>query len=180
MRHRRFSHPFRRALRVGALVTVAAHPAARTARAQLPPAAQSAPGAVPAYRAPTIALVQPVGTATVPQDMPVVVFRYVQGEPDDAVDLQSLRIVVDGEDQSELFRVQDDKVWGPMTKEGSLSAGPHSVTARLCSTRRVCATLTTTVTVEPTAVPKPTSANAARRDRLIDLLLTAARKLLEP
>ena len=179
MRHRRFSHPFRRALRVGALVTVAAYPAARTARAQLPPAAQSAPGAVPAYRAPTIALVQPVGTATVPQDMPVVVFRYVQGEPDDAIDQRSLRVVVDGEDRTSLFQMQDGKIWGPLTATVPLAMGAHTVTARLCSIRGACATAAATLTVAPPDGIPVTKA-ASQRDNVLGALLTVLRELLNP
>jgi hypothetical protein len=56
--------------------------------AQQPPASPPATNApvLAAYRAPTIALVQPPAGGSVPQDKPVVVFRFAAGEPDDPID----------------------------------------------------------------------------------------------
>lgn len=182
MPHRRFSHPFRRALRVGVLVTVATHPAGRTARAQTLPPPPPPAVALPAYRAPVIALVQPTDTATVPQDVPVIVFRYAQGEPDDAVDLRSLSVSVNGEDRTTLFRAQDGEAWGPMSAVLPMPRGDYSVTARLCSMRGACGSASATVSVAASAVTDDSVATTSkqRRRNVIDVVLTAIRKLLLP
>lgn len=179
MSHRRFTHPFRRSLRVGVLAALATYPASRAAWAQTPQHSQPPAATLPAYRPPVLALVQPSGSATVPQDVPVVVFRYAQGEPDDGVDLRSFRVLVDGDDRTSLFQMQDGKAWGPLIGTGSLPLGSHTVTARLCSTRGACAAVTASVTAVA-----PDGATATKgeshRDNLLGALLAALRELLEP
>lgn len=138
------------------------------------------------YRAPTIVLAQPGGATghTVPQDRPVVLFRFAAGEPADPVDARSLAVVVDGEDRSALFQVVGTEAWGSLARPGeTLAAGAHQIAARICSARGACAAVSATVDVvaspaaAPQAVPQPA---ASRRGRLIDALLAAARRLLDP
>ena len=147
------------------------------------PAPQSPPpAAIAAYRAPVIALVQPAGGGTVPQDKPVVVFRFAQGEATDPLDARSFAVSVDGEDRTALFQVAAAEAWGPLADGAhALAAGAHQVTARICSARGACAAVSATVTiVPPQQAGASTAASGSRRERLIDLVLQAARRLLTP
>jgi hypothetical protein len=65
------------------------------------PAPSSSPA--PAYRPPALALVQPAAGGSVPQDRPVVVFRFAAGEPNDLIDVRSFAVAVDGHDRTQLF-----------------------------------------------------------------------------
>jgi hypothetical protein len=146
------------------------------------------------YHAPVIALVQPPAGGSVPQDKPVVVFRFAQGEVTDPIDAASFRVFVDGEDRTALFQVSATEAWGPLTASANaaactaatgapsaLSPGVHQLEARICSGRGTCATTAASVTVLPTAAAPPAAApQADRKQKLIDLILTAAKKLLVP
>ena len=145
-----------------------------------PPAAP--PIALPQYRPPVLALVQPTQGTAIPVDRPVVVFRYAAGEPADPVDLASFSVTVDDRARTQLFQVGASEAWGPLAppgESGAITTGAHTVTARICSTRGACTTQSVTVTLSagPTA---SAPATGARRGRIIDLLLTGARRLLEP
>jgi hypothetical protein len=149
-----------------------------------PPPSTPPPVALTPYRPPALALVQPAAGGSVPQDRPVVVFRFAPGEPNDPTDPESFAVTVDGEDRVSLFQISSNEAWGPLaaSRDGggpSISVGAHQVVARLCSERGVCAEVVTTVTVAPaaTASDKPVE---ERRKAVIRVLLDAARKLLNP
>lgn len=138
------------------------------------------------YRAPALALVQPTAGGSVPQDRPVVVFRFAPGEPNDPVDARSFAVTVDGENRSSLFQISPSEAWGPLAPSRAdgapaISIGAHHIAARICSTRGACTEVITTVTVAPPATSATSIDSAADRKRsLVDLILTAARKLLNP
>ena len=181
---------------------------AAPARAQQPPAPLPVPLPTPSspsstadalapYRAPRIALAQPAaaeagGGGSVPQDRPVVVFRFAAGEPDDPLDVRSLAVAVDGTDRTALFQTTatpaGGQAWGPLAddaaiRRGQLAAGVHRVVARICSTRGACGTTEVQVLV----VPGLTASGGASADepksaarRVLGAVLTATRKLLLP
>lgn len=172
-------------------------PSAPAVPAPIPSQPPSAPpttaaGALGAYRAPTIALVQPALGAGVPQDRPVVVFRFSQGEAHDPVDLASFSVVVDGELRTPLFQLSGGagggEAWGPLVQPGDarlLAAGAHQVTARVCSSRGACGSTQAQINVlAPAAADtaKPPGAAQQKRGlgaRLANLLLSAAERLLD-
>lgn len=151
-----------------------------TGRSQQPPAATTA-----SYRAPVLVLALPSSGGSVPADKPVVVFRYSQGEQLDPIDVRSFTIAVDSNDRTALFHVSVDEAWGPLgDTERPVTAGPHSVTARVCSLRGACALASAVITVTP-APPVPSTETGPKkpnstRQRLLDALLSAARKLINP
>ena len=131
------------------------------------PSSAAAPAAVP-YRPPIIALVQPADGATLPQDKPVVVFRFAQGEPNDPIDLASFTVAVDGHDRTRLFQVTAVEAWGPLGappiahNDFGLAAGVHHLNARICSARGACGLTTASLTVVPNpAESQPASPPAA-------------------
>lgn len=144
-----------------------------------------------AYRAPTIALVQPLNGGTVPRDKPVVVFRFARGEASDPIDVRTFAVSVDGVNRTAHFQVTADEAWGSLFKserplDSLLAAGPHAVAVRVCSVRGACAEATssvvaidapTTVTAQTTSVPAP---KRSTRARVIELVLDAVRKLIVP
>lgn len=145
-----------------------------------PPAA--APIALPQYRPPVLALVQPLQGTAIPIDRPVVVFRYAAGEAADPVDLASFSVTVDDRARTPLFQVGASEAWGPLAPPGdpgAITAGAHTVTARICSTRGACTTQAVTVTLSD-GPAGGTPAVSSRRGRIIDLLLSGARRLLDP
>jgi hypothetical protein len=146
-------------------------------------AQQPVPPPLPGYRPPELALVQPASDGSVPLDRPVIVFRFAPGDSTDPIDVRSLAIAVDGKDRVSSFQVARDMAWGPLAPPEelqSLLAGAHSVVARICSIRGACNELRATVTVAAPATPAKESAVVDRKRTLIDLLLAAARKLLNP
>jgi hypothetical protein len=124
----------------------------------------------------------------VPQDRPVVVFRFAAGEADDPLDVRSLVVAVDGIDRTALFQTTAAQAWGPLADgesiaRGQLAAGQHRVVARICSTRGACSTVEAQVLV----VPGPANAAAAEKAgpestkrRLLGAMLSATRRLLLP
>lgn len=155
------------------------------------PAQQSAPASPPQaagvapYRPPAISLVQPINGGTVPVDRPVVVLRFAQGETTDAIDARSLSLTVDGRDCTNGFHVSGTEAWGPLCNaEGRLDTPPevgvHLVVARVCSARGACAEMASTITVVESAARARNAAPASSRTRVLDLLIRAARKLLDP
>lgn len=195
-----------RATRVAAAATSVSVAATAVAAAQSPTAPADT---VKGYRSPTIVLVQPAPANGIPADRPVVVFRFAQGEPDDPIDATSLRVWVDGEDQSRSFQLANGEAWGSLSSRltsgdsaagdaasSLLAPGVHLVVARLCSTRGVCGEARAPVTVLP-AVDGPAapavspatdsaragSPGAAKKSigrKILDALLGGARKLLAP
>ena len=174
-------------------------PATPTPAAPQPVVTTAVPAVIAAYRAPALALVQPSasgGALTVPQDKPVVVFRFAQGEADDPVDAATFRVSVDGRDRTALFQIAAGQAWGPLGEPSSgassgtsalVSAGAHQVAARVCSSRGACGDVAVTVTAvaspAATATAEHDAAKAgekSRRGRVLDLVLQAARKLLVP
>lgn len=148
------------------------------------PSTPTVAGQLPAYRPPALALVQSAAGGSVPQDRPVVVFRFVPGEPNDLIDVRSFAVSVDGVDRTSLFQVSPGEAWGslaPLDNASALATGAHQLVARICSSRGVCAELSATVSGVPSAVEnaEPTHASARRR-KLLGALLDAVRKILTP
>lgn len=126
-------------------------------------AQQSTP---PPLRLPSIALVQPQDGGTVPVDRPVLAFRFAAADPADQLDLGSLKIAVDSRDATPNFHVMPNEAWGKLddaaVSTGSLAAGAHTVTARICSLRGVCGTITASFNVSTPASPGEAAPNAAK------------------
>ena len=104
-----------------------------------------------AYRAPTIAFVQPAAGGAIPQDRPVVLLRFAPGEPGDPIDAASLAVALDGDDRTGGFHVSAAEAWGslvPTAREPALTLGSHSLEARICSVRGACTTTTTAIVVQ--------------------------------
>ena len=195
MSHRRFTHPFRRAPRVGALVVATMCGGARLAQAQALPVPQpsqppaAAASTIAAYRPPSLALVQPLDGGMVHQDRPVIVFRFAAGEPSDPIDVGSFAVTVDGVDRGALFQRAAGEAWGPLgplTGADSLVPGVHRISARICSARGACTAVQGTMNVLPALIPAaldpaaPVHAGQSRKQRLLDAALSAARRLLVP
>lgn len=164
------------------------------AQAPVPPApppstatpAQQA--AIAPYRAPGIALVQPLAGGTVPQDRAALVFRFAQGEPDDPLDVTSFAVSVDGEDRTREFQLAvsaaGHQAWGTLgaadvSRRPSL--GTHQVTARICSSRGACATAQGSVVVLPAivAAPDETERKVSRKRKVLGALIDLGKKLLQ-
>ena len=190
MSHRRFTHFFRRrapTARIAAALVACS--LARPLRAQT--ATPSAPGPTPMlapYRAPAIALVEPLDGGVVYQARPVIVLRFAMGEATDPIDASSFSIDVDGTDRTKLFQTSASEAWGPLAptsaSEPPLGGGPHHISARICSSRGACSTTQATVsTIPATASPATNAAPPAGRSlhqRLLDAALNAARRILNP
>ena len=110
------------------------------------------------YRAPSVVLAYPDRGVALPADKPTVVFRFAPGEADDPIDVASFRATVDGIDRTDRFRVTSREAWGtlgdtPPTSDGVTAArittGPHTISARVCSTRGACGAVTVGVDVRP-------------------------------
>lgn len=181
--------------RVGAGVTLCAMlvvgtPSQGSAQQPVPGPSQApttgSVSAIAAYRPPALALVQPAAGGSVPQDRPVVVFRFAAGEPNDPIDVRSFAVAVDGQVHTRLFQVSAGEAWGPLAplEEDAppLDAGAHQLVARICSSRGACAELSATVSVVPSAVEGADSGppRSLRRRKLLDALLDAVRKILTP
>lgn len=139
------------------------------------------------YQAPSIALVEPPNGGTVAQDRPTVVFRFAPGEADDPLDLRSFAVTVDGADRSASFQVTASEAWGPLAGGASgdsqtdgLSPGAHQVAARICSSRGACSSIAVTVTAESRMPNASPASPPGTTHRLLDLLLSALRKLVVP
>lgn len=159
-------------------------------RAQ-PPLPTGGPGAstgttsLPLYRPPALALVQPPAGGSVPQDRPIVVFRFAPGESGDPIDARSFSVTVNTENRSALFQVAASEAWGPLAPAvpghaPAIAPGAHRVAARICSVRGACAEVIAMVTVVASPSSIPEKASVDRKRTLIDLLLLAARKLINP
>lgn len=162
---------------------------------------------VTAYHPPIIVLAAPMAGSSVPADKPVIVLRFTLGEPTDAIDPSSLRMLVDGEDRSSLLQLGIGEAWGPLARDSGstpragaasgtappISPGVHLLHVRLCSMRGVCSTLDAPVTVAPSEAPfmsahtaSPSDSSAQQRShdsklrKALDLLIAGARKLLVP
>jgi hypothetical protein len=160
-------------------------------RAQVGHAQQSpAPSPNPAppiplasYRPPALALVQPAAGGSVPQDRPVVVFRFAAGEPNDPIDVGSFLITVDAHNRTALFQVTAGEAWGPLAPPATASTPPitegsHQVAARICSSRGACSETAAAIVV--TSAPLSQDQSADRKRKVVDVLLDLARKLLKP
>lgn len=151
---------------------------------QQPPPAT--PTTLQAYRPPAIALVEPLPDASVPQDRPIVVFRFAAGDSADPIDARSFVVTVDGRDRSALFQVVGDIASGPLAPapsdtEVAITIGPHALAARICSLRGTCAEVVATVTiVSSPAVAADQQAHTALIQTLVELLLALVKRLLTP
>lgn len=155
-------------------------PAAPPPSAPTPP--PPAPASAGSYRAPWILLVQPQDGGVVPQDKPLAVFRFAQGEANDPLDARSFAVSVDGEDRTSLFQQTGSEAWGPLAAPGiAIARGSHEVHARICSSRGACIATKALITVAPaglTSSDKGSDRSNHRKSQLLDALLTAVRSLL--
>jgi len=138
---------------------------------------------LPSYHPPLLALVQPAADGSVPQDRPVVVFRFAPGDSTDPVDGRSFAITVDGKDRSAGFQAARDMVWGalaPPDETSALGTGAHTVVARICSIRGSCGEVSASVTISAAAAPDANAPAPNRKRTLLDLVLAALKKLLAP
>ena len=160
------------------IIVVAALSVARSSEDQQPVAT---PAPLPPYHAPQLALVQPASGGSVPQDRPIIVFRFAPGDSSDPVDERSFTVWVDGADRSALFQSARDMAWGalaPSEELPSLAAGAHAIVARIGSIRGACSDVSVSVAV--TAATASIAAPADRKRTLLDLLLAAVKKILAP
>ena len=142
------------------------------------------------YRAPTIAMVQPVNGGTVPRDKPIVVFRFARGEAADPVDVGTFAVIVNGIDRTPHFQVTAEEAWGaltrPLTADSAIALGTHALAARICSVRGACAETASSVVAVDAPTMTAAAAQAAKpqtrstRTRVIELVLDAVRKLIVP
>jgi len=132
------------------------------------------------YRSPAIALVQPAAGELLAQDKAVLIFRFSQGEPADPLDASSFAVWVSGSARTASFQVGATEAWGPLSDSREVAPGAYQVTARICSTRGACGTTTATVMVASSdALPtEPAAPNTSRRQRVIDLVLAALKRLI--
>lgn len=140
---------------------------------------------LPQYRRPALALVQPAAGTGLPQDRPVVVLRFAQGEPNDPIDVGSFAIAVDGQDRTRQFQVAATEAWGPLAPAAAdaspIEIGTHQLAARICSTRGACTELSAAVSIVPPTVGGAGDGAAdSRRRKLLTVLLDAVRKILAP
>lgn len=188
MPNRRFTHlSRRRSATARALAAILACGLPRLLHPQTPAVPPPVPLAIAPYRLPAIALVQPQDGGTVYQDRPVIVLRFVSGEPSDPIDASSLAISVDGADRTKLFQSSGSDAWGALAPTGPadspLAVGAHRITARICSQRGACAMAQATVLAIPNAAGTAAATPAAGRtihQRILDAALGAARRILVP
>jgi hypothetical protein len=143
------------------------------------PVSGQGPPAVSPYRLPVIALAQPATGSALPQDKPVVLFRFAAGEATDPIDLGSFAVSVDGENRTSLFQMSGAEAWGPLSSGADrITLGEHEVVARICSARGACSTTIALVTVGPAG---PDGAHKPQKKKLqfIEALLSALRTLLK-
>ena len=142
-----------------------------------------------AYRVPSIVLAQPTEGGTLPQDRPVLVFRFAAADVSDPLDLGSLRVSADGRDVTSGFQVTPNEAWGkleppPLSGVPMVGAGLHAVSARICSLRGSCGAVTASVTVSAVAPSLESKPNAAKPSAgpqgLIGALVKVARKIIGP
>jgi|SRR5690349_4066294 len=141
----------------------------------------AAPSPPNQYRPPALTLVQPENGASIPQDRPIIVYRFLPGDSTDLVDVRSFVVSVDGKDRARLFQSARDMVWGPLAppdESSSLAVGTHAVSARICSIRGACVEVSGSITVAAPSTVTETPPN--RKRSLIDLVLAAVKKLLAP
>lgn len=147
--------------------------------------APSQPVVLPAYRPPVITLAQPTEGAALPDDKPIVVFRFASAEPMDPLDALSLSVLVDGSDVTSLFQATPSEAWGRLAEAGRLlGTGEHQVSARICSSHGTCGVTKATVNVVSTssvlqaAATAATSKGSTRKRHILDAVLQAVRVLI--
>jgi hypothetical protein len=151
--------------------------------AQPPTPQPNQPVALPTYRAPTIIVAAPADGATLPEDKPVAVLRFMSVEPTDPIDALSFSVAVDGKDRTSLFQATPGEAWGPLSSPNeTLAAGQHDLTARICTSHGECGTAKATVTVAASASGlQATAAKAAeakqKKTKILDAVVQAVRVL---
>jgi hypothetical protein len=167
------------------ILLAALAPAHAHAQQPVVPAPPAQP--ITAYRPPAIVLVQPTPGVALPPDRAVLIFRFAAGEASDPLDASSFAVWVNGASRSTSFQVAGAEAWGPLSDAHAappptpLPPGAYQVAARICSSKGACGSTTATVTVAPSegTLAKPED-GLSRRQRLIDLLLAGARRLVAP
>lgn len=111
-------------------------------------------------------------------------FRVAPSDASDPIDARSFAVSVNGDDRSAGFQLAGSEAWGSLaapSDNGTLTITPgvHRVAARICSSRGACTEVVESITV--VASEAATSAAPVDRKRsMLDLLLLALRKLIEP
>jgi hypothetical protein len=168
-------------------VSIASPRPALFAQAASPTSTSTSAGAAPAM--PTITLLQPGVAGTVPQDRPVVAFRFAGADPSDPLDYQSFAASVDGRDRTKAFQVAAGEAWGTLAGAlphertvkaplAALESGAHQVTARICTVRGSCAEFSATVSVSAATPAALAAQDLPRRPGPIALLSSICRWLL--
>lgn len=143
----------------------------------------SQPVPLPTYHAPAIIVAAPVDGATLPEDKPVAVLRFMSVEPTDPIDALSFSVAVDGKDKTALFQATPGEAWGPLAgADETLAAGQHELTARICTSHGECGTAKATITVAASASGlEVTAAKAAetkkKKTKILDAVVQAVRVL---
>lgn len=146
--------------------------------------AQQGAGTAGVYQPPVLVLAQPPAGTALPQDRPIVVLRFGQGEPNDPIDVGSFAIAVDGDDRTRHFQVTATEAWGPLARDADASlieTGAHQLAARICSARGACTELSATVSVVPATLGAVSDEpKHSRRRKVLVVLLDAVKKILTP
>ena len=104
------------------------------------------------YRPPVIALIQPSAGGSVPQERPVVIFRFAAEQQEDPIDAASFHVALDGDDRTAGFQLSAAEAWGSLADRGTrepLELGSHTIEARICTVRGICATAVSAIVVRP-------------------------------
>jgi hypothetical protein len=143
------------------------------------------PAPIPEYRAPLIMVAAPIQGATLPDDKPVAVLRFMSNEPTDPIDALTFSVTVDGKDKTGLFQLTQGEAWGRLSEASeTLAAGSHDVAARICTSHGECGTTKATVTiVSSSSLLQVAAASAAvkakqKKTKILDAVLQAARALI--
>jgi hypothetical protein len=121
-----------------------------------------------------------------PQDVPVLAFRFSAADGSDPLDLGSLRVTLDRRDTTPLFRTTPNESFASLPagtpSAPGVASGPHMVSGRICSLRGACATVTATVHVVGIAPAEPPTASktSVGPNGLLGVLVKLTRKVIGP
>jgi hypothetical protein len=138
---------------------------------------------IPDYRAPLIVVAAPTQGTTLPDDKPVVVFRFMSNELMDPIDGLTFSVSMDGKDKTSLFQLTSGEAWGRIAEPNELlTPGSHDIAARICTAHGECGTTKATVTVVSgsllQAVASTAAVKAKKKAKIFDAVLQAARVLI--
>jgi hypothetical protein len=129
---------------------------------------------------PRLMLAYPPPGVPLPHDNATVMFRYLTGDPGDPLDFRRFAVSVDGVERTSHFRVTADVAWGFIVGGAREGIREHTVRARICSVRGLCSEVTAIVAVVGSHEAPNGGEAHARRRKMIDIVLEAARRLMKP